>query len=139
MSMQSALDRPGRLGMRRRIAARSAVWLAHLLALLPPHRIRAILAVLRRGAAPAGHDAASRARDAVLSVSLACVNTQGCLPRSLATALLCRMSGMWPTWCVGPSRFPPIRLHAWVEAEGRAVDEPFPDGYFTKLITVPPG
>jgi hypothetical protein len=135
----SALPPDRRIGMRLRFAARAAVWVAHLLALLPPHRIRAVLAFLRRGAAPADQQTARRARDAVLSVSLACVNAQGCLPRSLATVLLCRMSGMWPAWCVGPSRSRPIRLHAWVEAEGRAVDEPFPDGYFAKLITVPPG
>ncbi len=136
MSMLSALERPDRPIATVRMAARGAVWLAHLLAVMPPRRIRAVLALLRRGARPAGYDEAKRARDAVLYVSLACLNTEGCLPRSLATALLCRMRGTWPTWCVGPRLYPPIALHAWVEAEGRPVDEPFPDGYFARLITV---
>lgn len=137
MSMLSALDSIARPPFRRRMAARAAVLLARMLTLLPPRRIRSVLAVLRRGAEPATQATAQQARDAVLSVSLACVNTKGCLRRSLATALLCRMGGTWAVWCVGPSLVPPIRLHAWVEAEGRAVGEPVPDGYFAKLITVP--
>lgn len=134
--MPWALERPDRPTATLRLAARAAVCLAHLLALLPPRRIRAVLGLVRRGARPAGYADAKRARDAVLYVSLACLNTEGCLPRSLATALLCRMSGTWPVWCVGPRLYPPMALHAWVEADGRPVDEPFPDGYFARLITV---
>jgi hypothetical protein len=28
--------------------------------------------------------------------------------------------------------------HAWVEAEGRSVGEPYPDGYHVTLLSVPP-
>jgi hypothetical protein len=95
------------------------------------------MTLLRRGAAPATHVNAKAARDAVLAVSLACTGPQGCLPRSLATALLCRMSGQWPVWCVGVRVLPPFGAHAWVEAEGRLVDEDAPDDYFQRLMTVP--
>jgi hypothetical protein len=124
--------------MSRRAAARLAVALARLLALLPPARIRAVLAVLRRGARPATYGQARAARDAVVAVSLTCLGPRGCLPRSLATVLLCRMGGGWPTWCAGARVMPPFGAHAWVEAEGRLVEENVPDGYLTPLITVPP-
>ncbi|MFF6781758.1 lasso peptide biosynthesis B2 protein [Streptomyces sp. NPDC012510] len=47
---------------------------------------------------------------------------QGCLPRSIATALLCRARGVWPTWRTG-MRTVPMVAHVWVEAEGRPVDD----------------
>lgn len=138
MSEPVALHRPDGVPAARRVAARLAVSLARLLALLPPRHIRMVLMLLRRGAVPASHVAAKEARDAVLSVSLACLGTRGCLPRSLSTTLLCRMSGTWPTWCVGPRILPPLTVHAWVEADGRMVDESYPEGYFGHMITVPP-
>ncbi|TDD88198.1 lasso peptide biosynthesis B2 protein [Actinomadura rubrisoli] len=138
MTVPSALHRPPKGPLRRRAAARLAVVLARLVALLPPARIRSVLGLLSRGAAPATYDQAKAARDAVLAVSLACLGPRGCLPRSLATVLLCRMRGAWPSWCVGARVMPPFGAHAWVEAEGRLVDEDVPDGYLTPLITVPP-
>ena len=131
--------RPASGTVRRRLAARIAVVVARGLAMLPPRRIRAVLTVLRRGARPAGYAEAKAARDLVLAVSLRCLGPQGCLPRSLATAVLCRLSGRWPTWCVGVRKAPPFGAHAWVEADGRMVDEPLPDGYFARLTAVPPG
>lgn len=95
------------------------------------------MTLLRRGATPATHLNTKAARDAVLAVSLACTGPQGCLPRSLATALLCRMSGQWPVWCVGVRVLPPFGAHAWVEAEGRMVDEVAPEDYFQRLMAVP--
>ncbi|WP_030144842.1 lasso peptide biosynthesis B2 protein [Spirillospora albida] len=140
MTVPSALCRPARRGpLARRAAARVAVGAARVLALLPPGRIRVVLAVLRKGARPATHGHALAAREAVVAVSLTCLGPRGCLPRSLATALLCRMGGAWPTWCVGARVMPPFGAHAWVEAEGRAVAEDAPDGYLTPLITIPPG
>jgi Transglutaminase-like superfamily len=120
------------------MAARVAVGLAFGLALLPPGRLRAVLTRVSRGAAPAGYEQAKAARDAVLAVSLACLGSRGCLPRSLATALLCRMWGVWPTWCVGARTRLPFGAHAWVEAEGRMVGEEVPKGYLNTLISVPP-
>lgn len=138
MTVPSALNRPPKPPLRRRTAARLAVAAARALSLLPPGRIRTVLAILRRGAEPAGYDQAKRARDAVVAVSLTCLGPRGCLPRSLATTLLCRMWGSWPTWCVGVRVMPPFTAHAWVESGGRIVDENLPDGYLAPLISVPP-
>lgn len=129
---------PDRVPLPRRVAALVAVAVAQLLARLSPTGIRKVLAFLRRGAAPATYAQARRARAAVVAVSLTCAGPEGCLPRSLATALLCRMTGRWPVWCTGARRSPPFGAHAWVEAEGRMVDEPAPDGYFVRLVAVEP-
>lgn len=137
MTTPSALSRPSGVPASRRVAARLAVGLARLLAPLSPRHIRSVLALVRRGAVPASHAEAKAARDAVVSVSLACAGPEGCLPRSLATALLCRMSGRWPTWCVGVRVAPPFGAHAWVEAQGRLVDEGVTEDYFRRLIAVP--
>jgi hypothetical protein len=124
------------LPWRRRPAAWAAVAAAHILARQPPARIRSLLTIARRGARPATTAQAMAARDAVIAVSLSCAG-QGCLPRSIAAALLCRLHGVWPTWCTGV-RLHPFTAHAWIEADGRPVDEPHPPGYYTPTITVPP-
>ncbi|MEU6789643.1 lasso peptide biosynthesis B2 protein [Nonomuraea angiospora] len=138
MTVPSALERPQGVPWRARLAARMAVGAAFSLAVLPPRRLRTVLTLLSRRARPATYAEAKAAKDAVLAVSLACLGVHGCLPRSLATALLCRMRGSWPTWCTGVRVRPPFGAHAWVEAEGRAVDEPTPEGYLAPLITVAP-
>ena len=71
-----------------------------------------------RGARPATYEQAKAARDTIVAVSLICGAREGCLPRSLATVLLCRLHGSWPAWCVGARRLPPFAAHAWVEADG---------------------
>jgi hypothetical protein len=109
---------------------------AHVLATQPPRRIRRVLGWLRRGAVPATVGEATRARDTVVAVSLACAAREGCLPRSLATVLLCRLRGRWAAWCVGSRRLPPFGAHAWVEADGVMVGEDFPPDYFRALFTV---
>jgi hypothetical protein len=110
---------------------------ARLLATQSPQRIRAVLGWLRRGARPATFEQAKAARDAVVAVSLVCAVREGCVPRSLATALLCRLRGQWPTWCVGARRLPPFAAHAWVEADGVMVGEDYPPDYFRTFFTVP--
>lgn len=128
---------PRSMPLRRRIPVRLAVGTAWLLARRHPRRIRAVLERLRRGARPAGLDQTRAAHDAVVAVSLACAGREGCLPRSLATILLCRLHGQWPTWCVGVRRLPPFGAHAWVEAEGVPVGEDYPPDYFRPLFSVP--
>ncbi|MFI6291489.1 lasso peptide biosynthesis B2 protein [Nonomuraea sp. NPDC050790] len=123
---------------RERWAARVAVAAARVLARRPPKSIAAILTTLSRRARPAGFEQASRARAVVTGTSLACASPQGCLARSIATALLCRMGGTWPTWCAGVRTLPPFGAHAWVTAEGREVGEPTPPGYHRVLLQVPP-
>ncbi|WP_341867974.1 lasso peptide biosynthesis B2 protein [Amycolatopsis circi] len=59
------------------------------------------------------------------------------LQRSIAAALLCRLRGSWPTWCTGV-RTSPFAAHAWIEADGRAIGEPYPDGHYAPMLSVPP-
>ncbi|MFF7445899.1 MULTISPECIES: lasso peptide biosynthesis B2 protein [unclassified Streptomyces] len=138
MTTPSALERPTGVPLTRRLAARLVLPVAVLLSLLPPRRIRAVLGVVRRGAPPATPAQAKNARDAMCGVSLLCAGPKGCLPRSLGAALLCRLTGSWPTWCTGASVVPPFNAHAWIEAEDRPIGEDVPDGYFTRLLTVGP-
>lgn len=136
-SMQQAVSyQPRSVPLPRRLLAHGVVGAARLLATQPPRRIRKVLDWLRRGARPARFDEVKAARDTVITVSLACAGPEGCLLRSLATVLLCRLRGQWPAWCVGARRFPPFGAHAWVEADGVPVDEEYPPDYFRKFFTV---
>jgi hypothetical protein len=134
---EAVLYHPRSVPFRRRILARLAVGAARLLATQPPRRIRAVLGGLHRGTQPATFEEARVARDTVVAVSLACAGQKGCLARSLATTLLCRLSGRWSTWCVGARRVPPFGAHAWVEVGGVAVGENYPPDYFRTFFTVP--
>ncbi|MGP3980306.1 lasso peptide biosynthesis B2 protein [Streptomyces sp. KR80] len=134
---EAIFHRPRSVPLRRRILVRLVVGAARLLATQRPRRIRTVLDWLRRGARPATFDQAQAARDTVVAVSLACGGREGCLPRSLATTLLCRLHGQWPTWCVGVRRLAPFGAHAWVEAEGRKVGEEYPPDYLRTFFTVP--
>jgi len=137
MSMQEAVSyHPGSVPLPRRVLAWLTVAAARLLATQSPRRIRAVLGWLRRGAKPATFEQVKAARDTVVAVSLACAAREGCVPRSLATVLLCRLRGQWPTWCVGARRVPPFGAHAWVEADGRQVGEDYPPDYFRVFFTV---
>ena len=138
MSMPEAIIyQPRAVPLPRRIVAYLAVGGARLLATRSPRRIRAVLGWLRRGAKPATFEQAKASRDAVVAVSLHCAAREGCLARSLATVLLSRLRGHWPTWCVGARRLPPFAAHAWVEADGMMVGEDYPPDYFRILFTVP--
>ncbi|MFI6014085.1 lasso peptide biosynthesis B2 protein [Streptomyces sp. NPDC051243] len=134
--MSQILDTDGtRPGLGTRLTAHAAVIAARLLAHLPPRRIRAVLGQGRRGARPARYDEALRARREVTAVSTLCAGRY-CLQRSLATTLLCRMRGHWPTWCSGV-RTAPFGAHAWVEADGKPVGEPADTATYRPMITVP--
>ncbi|MGH3569415.1 MAG: lasso peptide biosynthesis B2 protein [Pseudonocardia sp.] len=127
---------PTQLTPGQRLTARLAVGAARLLAKAPPRHIRRVLFLVRRGGGPASAGHASAARQTVVSVSLRCAG-RVCLQRSLATALLCRMHGTWPTWCTGV-RTSPFRAHAWVEVNGVPIGESFGPSYYTAIMTVPP-
>lgn len=114
------------------LAVAGAWWLARQ----SPARIQTVLKMLRRGARPATYAQAQKARNDILATSVQC-NGEGCLPRSLATTLLCRLRGAWPTWSTGV-RSQPFGAHAWVQAEDRPVDEPYPDDYYRPMLLVPP-
>ncbi|MGC0420163.1 lasso peptide biosynthesis B2 protein [Embleya sp. AB8] len=119
-----------------RLAARATVAVALAMSRLPPRHIRTILTVLRGRAGAADYRQADAARRAVVSVSVTCAG-KGCLPRSIATALLCRTRGHWPVWRVG-ARTAPFGAHAWVEAEGLAVGEGPGISAFHPLLSVEP-
>ena len=106
----------------RRVAARCCAAAARPLTRLPPRRIRAVLRLLTRGSRPATAAEALRARQAVVTVSPRCAGATGCLQRSLAVVMLCRLQGRYADWCTGV-RSQPFRAHAWVEADGVAVGE----------------
>src|SRR3712207_5607458 len=135
MSTPCAVTTHSRLPLRHRVVPLFAVSAACLLAHLPPRRIKTVLGVLRTGAAPATYAQTQAARDTVVAASIFCAG-ETCLQRSLAIALLCRARGIWPTWCTGIHTAPFVS-HAWVEADGQPVGEPFPAGYFHALITIP--
>jgi hypothetical protein len=139
MSMPEAVfHHPRSVPLPRRVLTHLAVSAARLLATQSPRRIRVVLGWLRRGAEPATFEQARDARDTVTAVSLPCAAREGCVPRSLATILLCRLRGRWATWCVGARRVPPFGAHAWVEVGGIPVGEDeYPPDYFRKFFTVP--
>lgn len=128
---------PRSVSFGRRIRVRTVVAAARLLATRSPQRIRTVLTRLHRGTRPASYAEVQTARQAVVSVSLACAGREGCLVRSLATALLCRSYGHWPTWCLGARRLAPFHAHAWVEADGVMIGEDYPSDYFRTFFTVP--
>lgn len=134
MSEPVALPPRVSLPLRSRVLPLIAVSIARILSGAKPARIQVVLRFARRGAKPASPAQAEAARNAVVSVSLRC-SGKYCLQRSIAAALLCRAWGTWPTWCSGV-RTNPFAAHAWIEAGNRPIGEPFPAGYYQKLITV---
>jgi Transglutaminase-like superfamily len=135
---EAVFHRPGSVPLPRRVLVRVVVAAARLLATQSPRRIRRVLGFLRRGAKPATVEQVQAARDAVTAVSLTCAAREGCVPRSLATILLCRLRGRWASWSVGARRIPPFGAHAWVEVGGVPVGEDeYPPDYFRAFFTVP--
>ncbi|GLZ37033.1 lasso peptide biosynthesis B2 protein [Actinokineospora sp. NBRC 105648] len=134
MTVPAASELRVHLPWRRQLTARAAVGVARLLILLPPGRLRKSLKLISRGARPAEAALALSARQATVSVSARCAG-QGCLQRSVATAVLCRLHGQWPDWCTGV-RTQPFRAHAWVEVDGVAVGEIDDMSQFHPTMTV---
>ncbi len=101
-----------------------------------PARLIGILRMVQHGSRPATTAQAQRARAIVETISLRCASHHGCLPRSLAILLLCRWRGQRVTWRVGVHS-PPPSSHAWIEAAGQPVGEPFdPRRFYSAIITV---
>lgn len=136
MSLHTHAARTNRPPWRRRPPVLAAIAAARLIETMPPARMRRLLLRLRRGARTATAAEALAARQAVVALSMRCAG-QGCLQRSIAAALLCRLHGSWPTWRTGV-RTEPFRAHAWIEAEGAPVDEPAELAHFHPLLTVAP-
>ncbi|MFI2316825.1 lasso peptide biosynthesis B2 protein [Streptomyces sp. CB00072] len=139
MSVTVALNRDHRpRSWKLRLQTRLAICLARTLALFKPYVLRRLLTRLSKGAAPADAAVTTAARDSVLASSLGLHGLRACLPRSLAVAVLCRLRGTWPTWCVGVRTAPPFAAHAWVEAGQEMIGETGGYDSYSRLFTVPP-
>lgn len=121
---------------RRRLLVRLVVRVALVAAKLPPRRLYRLMSRASVGARPAGHVSTARVHKEVLVVRPRCAGWRACLPRSISIALLCRLRGEWPDWCVGVRAAPPFAAHAWVQAEGRLVGEPGTPADYRPLIAV---
>ncbi len=135
MTAPSALPERQRLPLSQRILPLLAVAIARVLVRLRPRRLSAVLDRICSGARPATQSEALAAREAVAAVSLRCAGEQGCLPRSVATMLLCRLRGTAPAWRIGV-RTMPFSAHAWVEVGEEPVGELYPAGYYEPLTVL---
>ncbi|MGH3982067.1 MAG: lasso peptide biosynthesis B2 protein [Pseudonocardiaceae bacterium] len=136
MSIHIPIEERHRLPWHRSLLPLAAAGAAHLIGRLAPRRIRRLLTWCAQAARATSYTEAAAAHQAVVAVSVRCAG-HGCPPRSIATALLCRTHGSWPTWHTGV-RTIPFTAHAWVEAEGQPVDEPHTTAQTRPLITVAP-
>lgn len=121
---------------RQRVAIRVITLISLGLARLSPAWLRTLLARVSVAAVPAEYSHTEWAYRAVVMLSPRCAGWKGCLPRSIAVCLLCRLSGQWPTWCSGVRAAPPFTAHAWVQAEGRIVCEPGTPADYRPLIHI---
>lgn len=134
MSIPVSAEIADRLPLHRQLGARCAVGAARLLILLPPSRLCQVLRLLSGGTRPATREQALTARQAAVAVSARCAGL-GCVQRSVAAALMCRMRGRWPDWCTG-FRTQPFAAHAWVEVNGTPVGEPAGIAAFHTVLSV---
>ncbi|MEU6073913.1 lasso peptide biosynthesis B2 protein [Micromonospora sp. NPDC047074] len=127
---------PVKVPVMTRLAIRAVVRVARVVSKQKPARLRRFLTAASRGSRPGTYTDVSRARNEILTVSTTCRGSSACLIRSTAVVLLCRLRGSWADWCVGVMAEPPFQAHAWVEAEGRIVDEVAGRGELRKLFRV---
>jgi hypothetical protein len=118
-------------------AVLAAVAAGRVLGHLPPRVLVSVLTHAGRGGRPATVSEVRSARDAVCAASVRAAGN-GCVQRSIATFLLCRLHAATGTWKSG-FRIEPFAAHAWVEAEGVPVGEADGvDGYHVTLATPDP-
>lgn len=136
MSVPTAIEASTPLSPGRRARAMCAVAVAKLVVRLRPLHMESTLRWVARGSRPATYDQAADARAAACTVSATCAGL-GCLLRSVATYLDCRLQGTTPDWCTG-FRLQPFAAHAWVEVGGVPVGEPGSlDGFHTVAAVRP--
>ncbi|SEH00211.1 Transglutaminase-like superfamily protein [Nonomuraea solani] len=113
------------LPRRDRFAGVCAVVVASgLIRLLPLRRVRAVVSRMKARAArrPPTPEEAQRAWAAAQRPSVVFFGRPGCMELSLAMVLLCLFRRTDATWCMGVA-MRPFEAHAWVEVEGRPVNE----------------
>lgn len=128
-----------RVGLPKRALIRAAVHAADYLQKRDPASLRQLLERIASEARPATFEETERVKDEVLSASPECRGSDACLTRSITIALLCRLRGRWPSWCVGVLMTPPFTAHAWVEAEARVVEDVLRVGDYRTFYTVRAG
>ncbi|WP_439033262.1 lasso peptide biosynthesis B2 protein [Gordonia terrae] len=116
--------------------ARATIAAARLLSRSSPRTLERVLRLASRGAQTATTEIATRAHSDVVDSSIGMAGPNSCLPRSISVALLCRLRGYWPRWCVGVRTHPPFAAHAWVEAEGHVVGEFAGPNAYQSMISV---
>lgn len=128
----------GELGasISERLRSCCAIIVASPIVKMRPAHIQSILRWLAKGSRPATMEQAVRARNSACLVSARCAGL-GCLLRSVATYIDCRMQGTTPDWCTG-FRVEPFAAHAWVEVDGYAAGEPGALSSFTTVLAVRP-
>ncbi|QIM16022.1 lasso peptide biosynthesis B2 protein [Leucobacter insecticola] len=137
MSYEVTISQPkSPMSVLRRIKVRTAIGVAFLLCKLKPRRIIWFLKLLNTSRKPSSLDDAKQARAQVIALSVRCAHREGCVPRSIAVALLCRAEGGFADWCVGVRTTAPFGAHAWVEVNGHPVAEGIEPGQFAVLDSV---
>ena len=100
-----------------------AVGLARaLIRFLPLPRVGVVLGRIGRWARPATAEEGEAAVALVRRVSMRAAAGRDPIPSSVAAALACLGRRTSAQWRVG-LRSPPVEMHAWIEAGGRAVGE----------------
>lgn len=117
-----------------RIWTRPMVGLALMLTLLPPSTLQRCLRTLKGNARATTAPQAQRIRATTCSVSARCAG-EGCLQRSIAVYLICRLEGHAPGWKTG-YQLEPFAAHAWVEVDGNPIDEPAAIRSYTTVLAV---
>ncbi|WP_070574212.1 MULTISPECIES: lasso peptide biosynthesis B2 protein [unclassified Brevibacterium] len=107
----------------RRVLIQLTVRVASIIQRRDSARLRELLTTIACRARPAAYEETNAIKEQVLTASPECRGNDACLTRSITIALLCRLRGRWPSWCVGVSLTPPFTAHAWVEAEDRVVED----------------
>ncbi|MDT0321866.1 lasso peptide biosynthesis B2 protein [Streptomyces millisiae] len=111
------------LTRRQRLRARAAAIVAAQITSSTP-RMNATLTRLLRHARPSTAVETRHAHAAVTTATLRLGGTTACLNRSVAALLYCRGYGHAPTLVIG-IRPGTSQVHAWLEADGHPIAEPF--------------
>lgn len=126
MAFQTVLLRPSvKVSPGDRYVAMVAVPIARVLVLLRPYQLLWVIRAMQRGVQPASIDGAQASWSAVVGTSAVCAGRDACLQRSVAVVVHCRLRRRRIGWCLGVRSESPFGAHAWVEAEGRPVEEDF--------------
>ncbi len=131
MSIPIGPEQSTAISVLEQLRSRVAVALASVIIRMRPNLIQRTLKMLGTRSRPATYDQANRARAAACTVSSRCAG-MGCVLRSVAAFIDCRMQGFTPDWCTG-FRPAPFAAHAWIEVGGEPVGEP---GALDSFITV---